>query len=309
MEQSFKTIPLGVTGGPNETDISGYLLYPSANPDETLCLDAGSLLGGLRIAGAKGNLKDYTLKDKALIPVGEVFLNKIRAYLITHAHLDHIAALVINSQADALGKYIVGINSTINNLRDYIFNAIIWPNYGSEGNEPVLRHYEYIRVPLHEEIEIPGTKYRIEAYRLSHPHEYPSSAFLIQYQGSYVLYLGDTSPDALEKEKHLSHIWKRIAPLIKEKRIRALFLECSVPDADSAQVVYGHLNPKLMMAELQILAKEAGCSLEGLKVVITHRKESLYVAKTRESVKEELLANNKLKLDLIFPSQGDLIEL
>ncbi|MCP5468977.1 MAG: 3',5'-cyclic-nucleotide phosphodiesterase [Chlamydiales bacterium] len=306
---SFKVIVLGATGGPSEADISGYLLYPTSDSSEGIVLDAGTLLQGLISAGERGNFKDFNLEDPTLHPFGEVFLKKIRGYLISHAHLDHIAALVINSQSDAQNKFVAGTDTTINDLRDHIFNAVIWPNYGTEGNEPILKKYKYVRLPLHEMVPLPNTAFKVEAHRLCHPHDYPSTAFLLEYKGSYVMYFGDTSPDALEKDKHLSHIWKRLAPLIREKKLRGIFLECSVPNEDSAQVIYGHLNPKLMMEEFHNLAKEVGGDLKGLKVIVSHRKESLLISKDKCRVDVELKEANDLGIEFIFPIQGDCIPL
>lgn len=306
--QSFKIIVLGCSGGPHETDISGYLLYPQNHTDELLVLDAGTLLGGLAVAEKNECFQDFDFEDQMLRPMGEIFLKKIRGYLISHAHLDHISALVINSQAD-VNKFIAGTDRTIDDLRDHIFNTVIWPNYGSEGQEPMLRKYQYIRLPYQEMHPLPNTQYRVESYRLSHPHDYPSTAFLIEYAGSYLVYFGDTAPDALEKEKYLQRIWKRIAPLIREKKFRGMILECSVPNEDSAQVIFGHLNPKLMMQELEELEREVGDSIRGLKIVVSHRKTSLYRKENQKQIEKQLEESNHLGVDFIFPFQGAQITL
>jgi len=309
MEPKFKVIALGCTGGPRESDISGYMVYPIDNPDEALIIDAGTLLNGIIVAGERGNLIDFHCESGALTAVGEVFLKKVRGYLISHAHLDHIAALVINSQVDSGHKFIAATDSTIKDLSDHIFNNVIWPNYGSEGREPILKKYQYVRTPLHEMVELPHVKFKVESHRLSHPHDYPSTAFLLEYKDSYLLYFGDTSPDVLEKEKHLAHIWKRIAPLIREGKLQGMLLECSVPDLDSEQVIYGHLNPKMLIQELRQLELEVGGSLNGLKVIVTHRKESLLRQTTLEQIVDQIRASSDLSVEFIFPMQGDRIPL
>ena len=309
MEPKFKVIALGCTGGPRESDISGYLIYPTDNPDEAVVVDAGTLLNGIIVADERGNLKDFKCEDGALTSVGEVFLKKVRGYLISHAHLDHISALVINSQADGSNKFIAGTDSTIKDLCDHVFNNVIWPNYGSEGFEPILKKYQYVRTPLHEMVDLPNMEMKVESHRLAHPHDYPSTAFLMEYRGRYVLYFGDTSPDALEKEKHLIHIWRRIAPLIREGKLHGMLLECSVPDVDSAQVVYGHLNPKLLLQELHQLKQEVGGPLNNLKVIVTHRKESLLRQSSVKQISEQIRAANNLDVEFIFPMQGDRIPL
>lgn len=305
---SFQIVVLGCTGGPRENNLSSYLLSP-AEVEEWIALDAGSLLRGIEVALEKNSFEKKTFKDAALSQVGEILTKHIRAYLISHAHLDHISGLVINSQVDD-NKFILGIDPTIDNLRDHIFNHRIWPNYGSEGVEPILSRYEYLRLPLHQKIEIPTTSMSVEAFLLSHPRGYPSSAFLIEYKERFLLYFGDTSSDFLEIEKHLQRIWKRIAPLLKEKKLCGVLLECSFSHREANQAVFGHLDTKLMMKEFHHLAKISGVSLAGLKVIVTHRKESLRAGPdTKEVIREELTKMNDLGLHFIFPTQGERITL
>ena len=304
MDEAFQVVVLGCTGGPRENNLSGYLLSPLEG-QEWIALDAGSLLVGIDKALEKNSLKNVPFNDEILTRASEMLSKHIKGFLISHAHLDHILGLVLNSQIDE-HKYILGIDTTIDNLRDHIFNAIIWPNYGNEGVEPVLRRYDYIRLPLHKRQSIPNTQMSVEAYLLSHPHGYPSSAFLIERNERYILYFGDTSSDSLEVEKHLGRIWNRIAPLLKENKLHGMFLECSFSHEEADKVMFGHLDTKLMLKELHHLSKIAGLSLKGLKVIVTHRKENLRKGPDpRELIREELLAMNDLGIDFLFPTQGD----
>lgn len=308
MQDQFRIIVLGCTGGPREANLSGYLLYPISDPDQLIALDAGTLLNGIDIAYAKGSFDDFSFQYDFLTPVGEILQKKLKAYLITHAHLDHISGLVINSQAD-LHKPLIGLDSTIDDLRDHIFNWRIWPNCGSEGEQPI-NQYTYYRLPVRTKTPIPATKMSVEAFHLSHPHDYHSTAFLIEHQERYLLYFGDTSPDLLESDKHLEAIWLHIAPLIRAKKLHGILLECSVPDEDSGQLIFGHLNSHLMIQELTRLQEIAGTSLKGLKILVTHRKETLNATKeSKKLIEEELSALNKPGFHLIFPSQGDKISL
>lgn len=299
----FQIVVLGCTGGPRETNLSGYLISP-LEQQEWIGLDAGSLLSGIEAALEKQSLKDVPFSDATLTFAGEMLRNHIRGYLISHAHLDHISGLVLNSQVDSK-KNILGIKPTIDNIRDYIFNNRIWPNYGNEGVEPILNYYTYVRLPLHQPQAIPNTSMKVEAYLLSHPRGYPSTAFLIEYKGSYLLYFGDTSSDIMEEEKHLARVWKRIAPLLKEKKLRAMLLECSFCQKDAEFAQYGHLDTKLMMREFHSLAQIAQIPLHNLKVMVTHRKESLKKgANAPKSIEEELSVKNDLGIDFVFPEQG-----
>lgn len=304
MSAAFQIVVLGCSGGPRENNLSGYLLSPM-DKQQWVALDAGSLLGGIDRALEKNNLSGIPFNDSKLSSAGEMLVHHVKGFLLSHAHLDHILGLVINSQMDSK-KNILGIDSTINNLRDHIFNGRIWPNYGSEGDDPVLGLYRYIRLPLHVQQQIPDTEMTVEAYLLSHPHGYPSTAFLIEHQERYLLYFGDTSSDFLEVEKHLARVWKRIAPLLKNGSFHGMMLECSFAHANADQVIYGHLDTRLMMREFHHLAAIAEVPLKGLKVLVTHRKESLKKgADSYLKIEQELTELNDLGIDFHFPQQGD----
>ncbi len=304
---AFQIVVLGCSGGPREDNLSGYLCSP-LETQEWISLDAGSLLEGIECALKKKCLNDVSFTDPELAMQGEMLRKHLKCFLISHAHLDHIAGLVLNSPADS-HKHILGLDPTIDNLRDHIFNGKIWPNYGSEGNDPILRLYEYVRLKTAQVTPIPNTSMNVEAFALSHPNGYPSSAFLIEYKNQYLLYIGDTSSDALEKEKRLSTIWKRITPLIKEKRLSGMFLECSYPAHEEKETRYGHLNSKLMLQELQALSDMAG-SLKDLPIIVTHIKDSIKRGiAPKAQIQEELLSQNDLGIRFIFPSQGDRIVL
>lgn len=306
MGETFQLIVMGCTGGPREGNLSGYLFSP-LHKQEWIALDGGSLMMGIEKGLEKKSFEGVPFTDPTLIPAAEFIRNHLKAFLISHSHLDHIAGLVLNSQID-IAKSILGIDSTLDNMRDYVFNGLIWPNYGDEGNEPRLNKYRYVRLPLHKMVSIPETEMKVEAFLLSHPHGYPSSAFLIERGGDYVLYFGDTSSDTLEVEKHLERIWRRVAPLIQAGRVKAILLECSFSHREENQVLFGHLDTKLMMHELHQLASIANVSLKGLKVIVTHRKESMKKGEDAMGViAKELAELNDLGIALIFPQQGDRI--
>ncbi len=305
MDKTFQIVVMGCTGGPYECNLSGYLLSP-IKEEEWIVLDAGTLLTGIDAAFAKNSLSPEHFPDPKLQPSAEMLVHQVKAYLISHAHLDHITGLVLNSQIDTT-KSIYGIDPTIDNFRDHIFNGTIWPNYGDEGFEPILKKYHYVRLPLHREVAIEETSMHVEAYLLNHPGGYPSTAFLIEYQGDYILYFGDTASDSLEREKHLERVWRRIAPLINEERFKGMMLECSYSHKDGA-ALFGHLDTKLMMKELHRLSEIAKNSLEGLNVIVTHRKQSVNIGEdTLAQIEEELRAFNDLGVHFIFPNQGDKI--
>lgn len=312
-EPSFKVVVLGCHGGPNETNISGYLVAPY-EANEFVALDAGSLLHGIQVAKTKNSFEDIkTNPDTEQRFEVEILQNHIKGYLISHAHLEHVSGLVICSNFDTK-KPIFGIDSTIDYIRDHLFNWKIWPNFGSEGKRP-LSQYQYTRLEIGEKIPLPNTHMTVEPYVLSHHGSYECTAFLIESSGSYLVYFGDTSPDALESEKNIEKVWRRIAPLIRDSKLTGIFLECSYPDSILDSDLYGHLKPKYMMEELQKLAclvdpVSPETALQNVKVVVTHIKDSLGKGPSPEMVIEEELKNlNQLGIEFIFPEQGQKIEL
>ncbi|MFZ0565539.1 MAG: 3',5'-cyclic-nucleotide phosphodiesterase [Chlamydiales bacterium] len=303
---SFQIVVMGCTGGPKENNISGYLFSP-IDRNEWIALDAGTLLSGIERALEKKNLDDSLFSDTSLTPSGEMLSSHLQNYLISHAHLDHIAGLILNSQVDT-PKSILGTHSTIDNLRDHIFNGKIWPNYGSEGNKPVLNRYHYVRLPFHKKMQIPNTSMSVQAYPLIHAPLCPSTAFLIEHQDRYFLYFGDTTADTPENNKPIEQIWKLIIPLLKEKKLKGISLECSFPYNKDAPDLCGHLDTYLMKQAFHRLAELSKTSLEGFKVMVSHRKESIYSGRdVKEQIAEELAKNNDLGLHFIVPNQGDKI--
>ncbi|MBS0653956.1 MAG: 3',5'-cyclic-nucleotide phosphodiesterase, partial [Verrucomicrobia bacterium] len=313
-QETFKAVVLGCHGGPKENNLSGYLIAPSGSND-FIALDAGTLLEGIFLA-AKNNcfsgIKTDPNSDLSLEL--EVFRNHIKAYLISHAHLDHIAGLVINSTAD-IKKPIYGIDSTIDLIRDNLFNWKIWPNFGSEGQKPLINQYQYQRMKIEKQVSIPNSSMKAEPFILSHPNGYLSTAFLIESSDSYIVYFGDTSPDALESQKHIEKVWKKIAQLIVQKKLRAIFIECSYSDKRPDSKLFGHLNPKYLLDELGRLAlivdpKSPQTALKDLKVVVTHIKDTLLKGDSAQQIIErELEKGNNLNIQFIFPKQGQMLEL
>lgn len=308
----FEAIALGTAGGLSEDNLSSFLLAPVDTTD-FIALDAGNLLSGIRKAIAEGNLPIMSIPaDSDLTHEGQVLQN-IKAYLLTHAHLDHVAGLVINSPDDT-NKDVLGLNSTIDFLRDHLFNWKIWPNFGDEGSAP-LNKYRYVRLTPGEQVPIAGTPMTVEAYPLSHsgiPGEgtYASTSFLIESGDYYVLYFGDTGPDAVEESNGMNSVWQRVAPLVREGRLRGIFLEVSFPNDRPDNLLFGHLTPSWMMDELRALARQVDAdhpetALRGLKVVVTHIKPSFKPGENPAAlIAKQLKQLNDLGVHFLLPQQG-----
>jgi cAMP phosphodiesterase len=294
--ETFKIVPLGVKGGIDESNLSAYMLAP-LNSNNYVCLDAGTIHYGIKKAIKAGIFKTspaYVLK------------NNIKGYLISHAHLDHTAGLIINSPDDT-AKNIYGLPFCINILKDKYFNWQAWANFANEGDKPALNKYHYSILSSDKETPLDNTDMFAKAFTLSHSKPYESTAFLIRKDSSYILYLGDTGADEIEKSDKLHQLWQQVAPLIVAKKLKGIFIEVSFPNEQPSKQLFGHLTPQLLINEMSNLSNLTGKnSTKGLNVIITHVKST---GKIEAEIKRQLAALNTLKLHLIFAQQAEVIKL
>jgi len=109
-------------------------------------------------------------------------------------------------------------------------------------------------------------------------------------------------------------VWTRVAPLVREKKLRGLFLEVSFPEGRPTGLLFGHLTPSWMLKELHHLARLADPAqpeqaLRGLTVVVTHIKLSLERGSMpQEQIAQQLQALNDLGVRFVIPEQGQRIE-
>ncbi|KAA6412114.1 MAG: 3,5-cyclic-AMP phosphodiesterase [Lasallia pustulata] len=85
---------------------------------------------------------------------------------------------------------------------------------------------------------------------------YDSSAFFIRCDvtGSEVLIFGDVEPDSLSLSPRTARVWADAAPKIASGLLRGVVIECSYDDSQSDDTLFGHLAPRHLIAELQVLA-------------------------------------------------------
>lgn len=293
---AFRVVPLGVKGGIDETNLSAYMVAPSGT-NEYVCLDAGTIHAGIEKAVAN---KTFSVSSS------EVLKKYIKGYFISHAHLDHVSGLIINSPDDT-AKTIYALPECITMLENYYFNGEAWANFGDEGKGVLLKRYHYEKLGVGEQTPVTNTRMTVKAFPLSHVNPYKSTAFLLNNAGDYVLYLGDTGPDELEKSDKLQLLWQEVAPLIKAKKLRAIFIEVSFPDEQPDNRLFGHLTPKWLMKEMTVLSSMTGVeALKNFKLVITHIKPP---AENEKKIKQELKEQNKFDMQFIYPVQGKAFKL
>ncbi|MTH15252.1 3',5'-cyclic-nucleotide phosphodiesterase [Flavobacterium sp. LC2016-01] len=293
---SFQVVPLGIKGGIDEKNLSAYLLAP-VNTKDFICLDAGTINAGIEKA-----IENKVFK----VSTSEVLKKYIKGYLISHAHLDHVSGLIINSPADS-SKTIYATEKCMEMMENHYFNDQTWANFGDKGVGFPLKKYHFQTLNLGEETPISNTKMTVKAFPLSHVNPFESTAFLVKSEDSYALYLGDTGPDSVEKSDKLKALWTAIAPLVQSKQLKGIFIEVSFPNEQPDKFLFGHLTPNHLMSELHILEELAGKgSLNNFTIIITHLKPP---AKNIVKIKEQLKNQNDLGLKIIYPEQGKKFEL
>ena len=79
-------------------------------------------------------------------------------------------------------------------------------------------------------------------------------------------------------------------------------IEVSFPDEQPDKTLFGHLTPKWLMAEMDVLSKLTGPqTLKNFNLIITHVKPP---QANIEKLKAQVKAENKLGFNLVFPVQG-----
>ncbi|MCR5886643.1 3',5'-cyclic-nucleotide phosphodiesterase [Hymenobacter sp. J193] len=290
-QTAFTVVPLGVRGGGDESNLSCYLVA-AAGTSAYIGLDAGTVRAGLVRAVAANAFR---------APVEAILRDSIRGYCLSHPHLDHVAGLLLNAPDDAR-KPLYGLTGCLETLQKSYFNWQAWPNFGPGGAAPALGKYMFQPLAPGPETALTGTDLFVRVFPLSHGPGYESAAFLLRHRGSYLLYLGDTGADALEKSGLLRALWQAVAPLVQRGQLKALFIEASYPNEQPENQLFGHLTPRLLLQELDVLAQLTGPkALRGLPVVVTHSKPT---ADNEALVQRQLGAANGLGVRFVFPQQG-----
>ena len=288
---SFTVVPLGVKGGSDESNLSSYMVA-AAGSNAYVCLDAGTVHHGIQKAIDAGIFRGS---------VNAVLKNYIKGYLISHPHLDHVAGLIINSPEDSI-KNIYALPFCAEVLKEKYFSWKSWANFADDGEKPLLNKYHYKILHPGEEMALEQTELAVTAFPLSHANPYKSTAFLVNNAGAYLLYLGDTGADTTEHADNLRRLWEQVAPLVKEKKLKAIFIEVSFDNGQPDRLLFGHLTPRLLMQELETLDHLAGAAaLKNFPVVITHEKPG---GLREQLIKKQLQQLNAAHLRLIFPAQG-----
>lgn len=301
--RGFDVTVLGAHGGLEDGNLSAYLVREQG-ADVGVLLDAGTVMNGIEKADAAHDFDHLALPDDPKSSrTGLLIHHVIQGYLLSHAHLDHVAGLLAVSPDDR-GKPIYALPSVLSVMQDDLFNHRVWPNLADRGAKPALGLYHYHDLLPERTVPLSGTELSVTAYPLSHG-AVESTAFLLRSGSDALLYLGDTGPDALEKGDRLAALWKAVAPLIRTHQLRGLIIECSYDNSRPDSQLYGHLTPAWLLRELAALKAEAGVSMKGFPVLVAHIKPLLTSGTSAEDlIAAQLLAGNVEGFRFLVARQG-----
>ncbi|MBU3738487.1 MAG: 3',5'-cyclic-nucleotide phosphodiesterase [Rhodoferax sp.] len=192
--------------------------------------------------------------------VGDLTLEEMCAVehvLLTHAHLDHIAALplMVDAVGTARGKplCIHALEGTLQALRDHIFNDVIWPDFGripTPQNPFVSFH------PLHTGQTLQLGRKVFEA--LPAVHTVPAVGYAVTAGTGCWVFSGDTGRNPA--------FWERVNQL----NVAVLVIETAFSNREKELALLSrHLSPDVLAEELDRI--EPG---RRYPVYITHTKPS-----------------------------------
>lgn len=207
------------------------------------------------------NTTSILINSKILIDAGSVMsvlpdnsVGEIRSVLITHPHIDHIKELpfLVDSlfSRKARGIRVLGSRTTIEALKDHVFNGLIWPDMAELDAD---RSFLSLETVSSDWFDLDGI--RVKAFAENHIDG--SLGYILCEDGKYALFTGDTGV-----HQDLFDLIKSLGPDLK-----ACFVEASFPSSMGALAsITQHLTPELIMKGLD------GVLSPSTRVIIYHIK-------------------------------------
>jgi len=200
----------------------------------------------------------------------------IEHIFLTHSHLDHIidipflADLFVTQKSISLKIY--ALKETLDDLRQFIFNHKIWPNFEEiqliGNNHKTL---EFIEIQTDQSYAVDGVI--LTPFKTNHTPG--SCGYIIEKDGSGILFTADTY--------RCPRIWEL---LDCHPHIHTLVIEVSFPSSfDKLAYDSKHLTPKLLKDELALPARK------DFHIYIMHLKTLFYSTHQNELNELNLFQN------------------
>jgi ribonuclease BN (tRNA processing enzyme) len=203
-------------------------------------------------------LIDNDLLVDAGTGVGDLSLDEMLAVenvLLTHAHLDHVAALPLMLDAIAARRThpvcIHALPGTIEALKTHIFNNVIWPDF-SQLPTPQAPFLRFQTIEVGQILRLGGKQIEV----LSAVHTVPAVGFAIAAEQAHWVFTGDTGPNP--------QLWTRLNAM----NVGMLVIETAFSSREEALAEMSrHLSPEVLARELDGIAHD-----KQYPIYITHTK-------------------------------------
>src|SRR3954451_20639122 len=158
----------------------------------------------VRVLGCSGAIaKDcrttsFLVDDDVLVDagtgVGDLSLEEMRSIehvLLTHSHLDHVAALPL--MIDAIGSQLTkpvkvyALPGTIAALKTHVFNNVIWPDF-SRIPSPQAPFVTFHEIQVGQSLDLQGKTIEV----LPAVHTVPACGYAVTAGSGYWVFTGDT---------------------------------------------------------------------------------------------------------------------
>lgn len=212
-------------------------------------------------------LLDHDLLVDAGTGVGDLTIDEMAGIdhvLLTHSHLDHIAALPLMVDAMAARRdkplQVHALQATIDALKAHIFNNIIWPDF-SKIPTPAAPFISFHPLALGQILMLAGKQVEV----LPAVHTVPAVGYAVGTGKACWVFTGDTEQNPA--------LWERINQLeVAMLIIETAFSNCERVVAKSSL----HLCPNSLAAELACIA--------------TGRNYPIYITHTKPAETQRIMA-------------------
>ncbi|RUM56704.1 MAG: hypothetical protein DSY40_01835 [Nautilia sp.] len=233
--------------------------------------------------GTKFNPTSILINENIIIDAGNIMslgndANKINHIFLTHSHLDHICDIpffidVFFTKRE-LPLKIYGLKQTLEDLKKFIFNNQIWPDFHDiELLNKKSKAIIFSEIKADETIII--DKINITTFQAN--HSIPTLGYIIQDK---IIFSGDTYKNPILIEK------------AKNRNIKKLIIDVSFPSyLENLAKTSKHLTPTSLKESLKEINRK------DLEVYIFHIKPQFF-----EEIKEELKG-----LNITILQEGDIL--